>query len=199
MTNTELIDMTIKEIDTHIEDQLKDFSDIAVKKFSQVPHSLVLNFISNTVLLMIKGISKEEFNNIPADDEVSPSEFLVILCLTILKLLKDNSTIKKIIEEFLKMRETNPFLPTTSEEEATKIYFSMLRTILLLMKNEFLLEHAEIGDIIEKYTQYKNNEYIYLSKLKGSIYYLNLLAGAEVMTQPIKLFPESDSEDKIIN
>jgi hypothetical protein len=193
MTNEELINMTIKEIDSRIDNLLKILSDTVVEKLMNSPRAEAFTFIGNVLLILLKGLCENEYNNITPDDDVSPLEFSVLLCLTTLKLLDDKSLLDKVIKEFAEFQKDNPLISLSTEENLAMIYLSMLRTSLLLIKNEFSPQREEVGFLVEKYTHYENNEYVQLSRLKGSLYYLRMLI--QIANEGI--IPQTDTENTL--
>ena len=177
MKNVELMDMVINEIDKNIDDIYIDLSTkmaITLENLlSYYPVAAIIDYITEAV---------DEKSEIPVDKEVSPHEFEVIYCLTILEIMKDPEIFHKIKDKFENVSRKSPVKPETLFEhydynekiDFKKFYLALLRASILVLQKE--TKPTEIDEFLSKYTEYERDFRIYIAKLKGSCLYLKELS-----------------------
>ena len=127
-----------------------------------------------TIVAVINSIiASMEEDTIKEDLSISPLEFEVIYCLTVLKLIEDPKLIYKIEEQSKRKFNFDLKYFGTDYPNFEMFFLSLLRSTIVKLKD--ITIPTDVGEIVNKYTHYENNFYIYLSKLKGAKIYLKEL------------------------
>jgi hypothetical protein len=167
MKNVELMEMTIKEVE-------KKLSEYFIHKSNEFSEIMSVPFIFIAIVAVINSIVESmEGDTIKEDLSISPVEFEVIYCLTALKLIEDQKLIYKIEEQSKKKFNFDLKYFDTDCPNFEMFFLSLLRSTIVKLKD--ITIPTDISEIVNKYTHYENNFYIYLSKLKGARIYLKEL------------------------